>query len=104
MSVTRRELIAAVAAATVATSVHGETAAPATNAEAEARIAWLFGRYGDRFSAEQKEEIARNIRNAQSGFDALRAYPLDNAIEPATVFRVYRRQSRRPTRVRSDKS
>lgn len=97
MSVTRREWIAAVAAATVATNVQGESAAP-PNAEAEARIASIFGRYGNRFSAEQKDEIARNVRGAQSGLEAMRAYPLDNAIEPATIFRVYKRDARRRTR------
>ncbi len=90
MSVTRRELIAAVAAATVATTVRAaEETAPA-NPEAEARIAWILGRYGDRFDDAQKADIRRNIRGAQSGFDAMRAYPLDNSVEPATTFRVYR--------------
>jgi hypothetical protein len=92
MSVTRRELIAAVAAAGVASTIRAEEAA--LNPEAEARIAWILGRYGDRFSDEQKADIRRNIQNMQSGFDAMRAYPLDNAVEPATLFRVYRRAAR----------
>ncbi len=103
MSVTRRELIAAVAAASVAATVRGETAGPAATPESEARIALLFGKYGDRFTEEQKAEIRRNIRGSQEGFDAMRAYPLDNAVEPATLFRIYRRPAR-PRRVRSDKS
>lgn len=100
MNVTRRELIAAVAAAAVATSVTAQSAPETTSPEAEARIAWILGRWGDRFTDEQKNEIRRNIRNMQGGFDSLRSYQLDNSVEPTTVFRVYRR----PARVRAVKS
>lgn len=99
MSVTRRELIAAVAAATVATNVRAQDAPATTSPEAEARIAWILGKWGDRLDEQQKNDIRRNIRGAQSGFDAMRAYPLDNAVEPATIFRVYHR----PARTRAEK-
>lgn len=94
MSVTRRELIAAVATATVAATANAQSAPGTTNPEAEARIAWILGRWGERFTEEQKNEIRRNIRNMQGGFESMRSYQLDNAVEPATTFRVYRRTSR----------
>ncbi|MDQ3280796.1 MAG: hypothetical protein M3Q69_05220 [Acidobacteriota bacterium] len=110
MSLTRRALIASAAAAAVTTALRNENAEAqstpqtnaAPNAEAEARIAMVLGKYGERFTEEQKNEIRRNIRGAQSGFDAMRAYPLDNSVEPATLFRVYRRTPRL-TRVRTEK-
>jgi hypothetical protein len=100
MSVTRRELIAAVAAAAVTTTAGAQNAPEATSPEAEARIALILGKWGDRFTDEQKNDIRRNVRGSQSGFDALRSYHLDNSVEPATLFRVYRRT----TRVRAEKS
>jgi hypothetical protein len=109
MSLTRRELLASAAAAAVTSALRSDSieaqSTPAPNAppspEAEARIAMILGKYGERFSAEQQNDIRRLIRGSQSAFDAMRAYPLDNSVEPATLFRVYRR-SRRPTLVRTE--
>ncbi|HEX2835103.1 MAG TPA: hypothetical protein VHW00_18965 [Thermoanaerobaculia bacterium] len=94
MSVSRRDfaLLALTAAAVPAL---GETAGTAaSNPEAEARIAMILGKYGSRFTEEQKADIRRLITGAQEALEALRAYPLDNAIEPATLFRAVRNPAR----------
>jgi hypothetical protein len=101
MSVSRRDfarLALAAAAVPAVANVPALAETPAAAAtphpEAEARIAMILGRYGTRFSEEQKADIRRLIVGAQEGLDAMRAHPLDNSIEPATLFRVYRAPAR----------
>ncbi len=94
MSVSRRDF-ALLAFTAAAMPAMGETPAAATpNAEAEARIAMILGKYGSRFTDEQKADIRRLITGAQEGLEAMRAYPLENSVEPATLFRPYRNTSR----------
>ncbi len=66
----------------------GEDAASARQAEIDARVADVFRRYGDRLSAEQKTEVRRLAGELQKGLDKLRAYPLGNGDQPATVVRL----------------
>jgi len=66
----------------------GEDAASARQAEIDARVADIFRRYGDRISAEQKTEVRRLAGELQKGLDKLRAYPLGNGDQPATVLRL----------------
>ncbi len=63
---------------------------PELQAEAEARIQNLLRKYGDRLSEEQKAEVRKNITQSMEGVAKLRAYPLDNADEPATVLHLER--------------
>ena len=56
----------------------------------EAQMAALLSKYGDRLSEEQKNECRRLLIQAHKGAEAMRAFPLENSNEPATVFRVYR--------------
>jgi hypothetical protein len=60
-----------------------------SQAEVEARIQWVFTKYGSRLDAEQRADVRRLITGGQSGIDALRAFPLDNSVAPAGAFRVY---------------
>jgi hypothetical protein len=94
MNLSRREfaIVAGGAAATFAPriTVAQETAKP--NPESEARIAWILGKYGERLDDQQRADIRRLVAGAQPGLDAMRAYPLDNSVEPATLFRIYRRR------------
>ncbi len=64
--------------------------APELQAEAEARIDNLMRRYGERLSDEQKAEVRKNITEGMEGVAKLRAFPLDNADEPATVLHLVR--------------
>ncbi len=62
---------------------------PEGQAEAEAKIQAIFRKYGVRLSEEEKADIRRLVPEAQKGLEALRAFPLDNGDEPATVLRPY---------------
>lgn len=63
---------------------------PPPNAEVEARISWINAKYGARLNDAQKADIRRIIAGGQAGVDAMRAYPLDNSVAPATPFRPFR--------------
>ena len=63
---------------------------PELQAEAEARIENLLRKYGARLSDKQKAEVRKNITEGMEGVAKLRAFPLDNADEPATVLYVVR--------------
>ena len=63
---------------------------PELQAEAEARIDNLLRQYGSRLSDEQKIEIRKTITEGMEGVAKLRAFPLDNADEPATVLHLVR--------------
>lgn len=98
--VTRRKFVVATALAGLAGSALPATAAssenPAekgnpANAEVEARLHWIFTKYGAHLSEEQRADIRRIVSSGQPGIDSMRAFPLDNSIEPATRFRVWRR-------------
>lgn len=58
-----------------------------SQAEADVSYEMLMRKYGSRFSGEQKREIKRLIYQQQSGLDKLRAFPVSNSDEPATVFK-----------------
>jgi hypothetical protein len=58
-----------------------------SEAEAKARYQLILARRGSRLSEAQKQEVHRAVLEQQMGLDALRAFPLDNADEPATVLR-----------------
>lgn len=89
----RTTLIAAVAGSVGAQPTPPDPPPP-PNAEAEARVASVLGRYGERFDDQQKKEIRDRITGVQPGLEAMRAYPLANGVEPAMLFRVYRAPSR----------
>ncbi len=61
-----------------------------SRAEVEARIRWVIDKHGARLSEVERADIRRLITGAQSGLDAMRAYPLDNAVDPGTPFRIWR--------------
>jgi len=54
-------------------------------AEAAAKTAEIFRRYGAKLNDEQKADVRRLVREAQAQVEALRAFPLENSDEPATV-------------------
>ncbi|HJZ88966.1 MAG TPA: hypothetical protein VKN99_27535 [Polyangia bacterium] len=58
----------------------------AGQAEVEAKLAAIIRKYGDRLSAADKTELRRLLSQTQEGLTKLRAFPLDNPDEPATVF------------------
>jgi hypothetical protein len=110
-AVTRRHVVLLGGAAALGGALGGGAAcaqspgseAGSVSPEAEARIAGILGKYGNRFDDEQKADIRRLVSAAQAGLDEMRAYPLDNAVEPATLFRIYR-PPRRPSAIEPHRS
>jgi hypothetical protein len=58
----------------------------ASQAEVDARVNWIFAKYGARLDETQRADIRRIISNGQPGIDAMRAYPLENGDGPAGSF------------------
>jgi hypothetical protein len=58
---------------------------PEALAEVEAKVAEILRRYGDRLNEQQKTDLRRLVREAQAPLEALRAFPLANSDEPATI-------------------
>lgn len=58
---------------------------PEGRAEAEEKISALFRKYGARLSDEQKADVRRMLLEGQQPLEQLRAFPLENSDEPATV-------------------
>jgi hypothetical protein len=63
-------------------------------AEVDGKVADIFRRYGEKLSEEQKADVRRLVREAQVPLEALRAYPLENSDEPATILHLARGSSR----------
>jgi hypothetical protein len=93
MRISRRAFGSLIAASAL---VRAGSAAETTNAEVEARINWVFTKYGARLNDEQRADIRRIIAGGQPAIDAMRAYPLGNEIGPPVPFRVYSGKRRRP--------
>jgi hypothetical protein len=67
---------------------------PQARAEVEMKIAEIFRKYGDRLSAEQKADIRKVMAEGQEGLEKMRVFALENSDQPATVFRVYRKDGK----------
>jgi hypothetical protein len=59
---------------------------PTSQAEVEERYAAILRKYGSRLTDDQKKDVHRNLISQQQGLDQIRAFPLENSDEPATVF------------------
>ena len=75
---------------------HGATPPPpklgaASQAEAEARVQLIVGRWGARLSPAERADLLRLSHDAQAQLDKLRAFALDVTDEPALLFRARRR-------------
>ncbi len=62
---------------------------PESRAEVEAKFESILRRHSQRLSGEQKADARRLLTESQKSLEALRAFPLDNADEPATVLKLY---------------
>ncbi len=72
-----------------------------SRAEVEAKVSAIFRKYGSRLSAEQKTDVRRLVTEAQKSLESLRAFPLDNADEPATPLKLYPEPGSRPRTARA---
>lgn len=105
MKISRRAFAGLVAAGALArtsvsaahVSVDETPAAPQPpNPEVEARINWVFTKYGSRLNDEQRADVRRIIAGGQGAIDAMRAYPIGNEVAPPVPFRVYSGKRPRP--------
>ena len=60
---------------------------PELQAEGELKYRWVIQTYGSRLSEAQKKDVHRLIMEGQKPLAAFRAFPLDNADQPATVLK-----------------
>ncbi len=86
------------------TAAEAPKLSPEARAEAEEKISAIFRKYGARLSEEQKADIRRIMLENQQSLETLRAYPLENSDEPATVLRLERRASAPGSPARRPKS
>lgn len=59
--------------------------APRAQAEAERTLQAVLAKYGEHLSEEQKADLRRLVLQQQKSLETLRAFPLDNSDQPATV-------------------
>jgi hypothetical protein len=69
---------------------------PESQAEADARTQSVLAQYGSRLSDEQKSEIARLSVVAQRQLDRLRAFPVENADDPALYLKPLMEREKKP--------
>ncbi len=56
-------------------------------AEGELKYQWVIDKYGSRLSEAEKQDVHRSIMEGQKPLAVFRAFPLDNADQPATVLK-----------------
>jgi hypothetical protein len=67
-----------------------ETAQAPLAGEARRQYEAIVERHGNQLSEVEKADIRRLLALAVKGVEPLRAFPLENANEPATTFHVWR--------------
>jgi len=67
----------------------------AAQAETDEKVAAVLRRYGGKLSDQQKADVRRLLDDAQTQIEALRAYPLENSDEPATILHLEMTSARR---------
>jgi hypothetical protein len=65
---------------------------PEMSPEGEQVLQLIVQRYGDRLTTEQLAEVRKGVAGLATVTAALRAVPLDNSLEPHTVFVPYRQE------------
>jgi hypothetical protein len=60
---------------------------PELQAEGELKYQWVIQNYGSRLTDAEKKDIHRLVIEGQKPLAAFRAFPLDNADQPATVLK-----------------
>jgi hypothetical protein len=93
---TRRRFLAGLAAGVAGTAAADQPAPQPLAAEVEAQFQAILARHGARLSASQKVEVRKALVELGKAVEALRAFPLTDADEPALPFRVYRKPGGAP--------
>jgi hypothetical protein len=71
-------------------AVGAETAEAPLAGEALRQYQAILERHGNQLSDVEKADIRRLLALGVKGIEPLRTFPLENASEPATMFRVWR--------------
>jgi len=71
---------------------------PEAQAELEMKYAELVRKYGSRLTDEQKADAHRILAETQDSLEKMRAFALQNADQPASVFNVQRQGGSRHAR------
>ena len=64
-----------------------EGLSPELQAEGELKYQWIIQNYGSRLTDAEKQDVHRLVMEGQKPLAAFRAFPLDNADQPATVLK-----------------
>ncbi len=79
--------LGAATSANAANSADAQSPAPplpeASHSESAQRLQTILTLYGSRFSDDQKADLKKICNNTQTSLDRLRAFPTDNADDPA---------------------
>jgi hypothetical protein len=59
----------------------------ASQAEVEERYGAILRKYGSRLGEDQRKDVHKSLVSQQQSLDQIRAFPLENWDEPATVFK-----------------
>jgi hypothetical protein len=60
---------------------------PELQAEGELKYQWIIQNYGSRLTGAEKKDVQRLVMEGQKPLAAFRAFPLDNADQPAMVLK-----------------
>lgn len=69
---------------------------PESQADAESRYQAILGVYGGRLSDSQKTDLRRLCYSAQPALDRIRAYPIQNADDPALYLKPLVEREKKP--------
>jgi hypothetical protein len=61
--------------------------------EAEFLFKMVKGRYGDRLSAEELEEVRKGVEAIAEAAEAMRSVKLGNGTEPFSIFKPYKKEA-----------
>ena len=83
MAVSRRDFVLSSAAlAAIPLTVEGQASSPVRYQQILAKAS---------FTDEQKADLLRMVNDSEKALAILRAYPLENGHDPATPFKIYRK-------------
>ena len=63
------------------------------NSKAESLFEMVRGRYGDRLSAEELEEVRKGVEGIAKAAETLRSVKLKNGDEPFSIFKPYKKEA-----------
>jgi hypothetical protein len=62
---------------------------PSSQAEVDSKLDIIFKKYGSRLTEAQKTDLRRLASEGQKPLEAIRAYPIENSNQPATILKLY---------------